>query len=116
MIGNAKESGFFDPKEKVSRHAKKLELERIETKKEEGEIIEPLEEIEDIALDDEPEIYKIEVDAKHVGNLPKLKEILTKAKGPGVKVEIHVGGKRIKVPFEVAIDKKVEKEIARLVE
>lgn len=126
MIANAKENVFFDPKEKVSRQMRKLELEKVEEKKEE-DVLEPTTEIEDIdmgeskseTLNSKLENFIIEVGDSKVANLPKLKELLMKHKGDGVAVEIHIkngdGVKKVKVPFEVKMSDKLKKEVGGLI-
>jgi len=116
MIENAKEAGFFDPNERVTRQAKKLELEVRNQKSEEENVAD---QIEDIDLDDDEdeecvEPYVIEVDDE--SKLSKIKKLLTENKGDGRVVEVHLksdeGIKRIKVPFEVNVTEGVEKKIA----
>lgn len=123
MISNAKESGFFDPEEKVSRQVKKIEIEsqvpstQSQVSEESGS--EESIEIEDIDLDDDDENYVIEMEDSKLPNLPKLKELLTAHKGDGVGVEIHIkngaGIKRVKVPFEVEVNDKLKKKVEGLI-
>lgn len=112
MVKNAKEQGIFNPDEKVSRQAKKIEIE--------SQVDEEAEEIEDIDLDESATdgIFIIEMEEAKIGNLTELKALLTQHEGDGSKVEIHIKNgseiKRIKVPFEVEISEELKEEIEGL--
>ncbi len=123
MIENAKNSGDFDPKEKVSRQSKKLEFEEI-SKPKKNEKIEGADQIEDIDLDDDEDgiaattsPYIVEVLESKKDILPKIKEALTANKGDRA-AEIHIKGKgsikKVKVPFGVNVTDELIKQIAEI--
>ncbi|MBU1992405.1 MAG: DNA polymerase III subunit alpha [Patescibacteria group bacterium] len=116
MIDRAKNTGTFDPNEKIARQFATIEG----LKPKEGENVQ---EIEDFDIDNmeetqriEPFIISVDLDTDKT-ILSELKSLLTENRGDR-EVEIHIQNKdrlqRIKVPFLVNVDEMLKDEIEKI--
>lgn len=113
MITNAKAAGLYDLNEKVVRKQKVLEVEAAEADPlEEAEPITNVEELNE-QWKENPYVIKIN-DGVDLERLNRLKTFLIQHQGQRA-VELHLKGKKIRLPFGIQLDAAMESEIAGLI-
>lgn len=112
MIDNAKQAGLFNEKESVLRKQKTISMEE----KKPVVIEDPGKESPPVSAEwkENPYIIELPADAS-TDKLQALKSLLLQNQGER-KVEIHIGQKRIKIPFGIQVNENLEKDLGEILQ